>query len=157
MGNVHLKSLLLVLKIAAIFWVLGILSKSIQYYFDIIEKGIGLVGLAFIVLYFIVAIMLIKRFRDKELGGYITFGHAFDITLRSVIIAVIISKIFEVIYSQVILKEAFQNTNYPIERVTNVGISYAISRIIYCMLFSIVMGIIVGAICRKTPSRRSLQ
>ena len=55
-----------------------------------------------IVIWVVVAILVIKYHRDKQLGGNISFGRAFVVSFLSLLLAAAISTLFSVLYMTVI-------------------------------------------------------
>lgn len=63
---------------------------------------IAVVGLISIVIYVSILVMAVRKHRNEDLGGYITFGRAFVVALIAAIIASIMSALFNYLYATVI-------------------------------------------------------
>ncbi|HHM21410.1 MAG TPA: DUF4199 domain-containing protein [Bacteroidetes bacterium] len=61
-----------------------------------------LAGLIPLILYIGIGVFAIKKHRDEDLGGYISFGRAFVVSLIAMIVAGIIGTLFNILYMQVI-------------------------------------------------------
>ncbi len=60
---------------------------------------LGLIG---IIIYVGIGVFSVKKHRDEELGGYISFGRAFIVSLIAMVVAGIIGALFNAIYYSVI-------------------------------------------------------
>jgi uncharacterized membrane protein YhaH (DUF805 family) len=69
------------------------------------SAGFGILivsGLISIAIYIAVLVMAVRKHRDQDLGGYITFGRAFVVALIASLIASLLSTIFQYVYITVI-------------------------------------------------------
>jgi len=166
----------LVKKMSIIFFVLNFVYLLAEYYSGQFEKGEGVAeSYLFIITLGIISIVLVKKYRDKELEGYITFGQAFNSTLLSFLISGISGSIVNFIFYRLLHPDAVEKMLKASEvkmiakgiNEATIASSLKLSRFLYtnmafnifmvammCALFGAVTGLIVGAICRKKPDRR---
>jgi len=88
----------LVIRSGLIITLLSIIFQFIQYYSGFMEKAIGWPGYIFDVIDCVIVLLLIKKFRDTQMGGAITFKKAFGITFQSFLFAGVISSVFNFIF-----------------------------------------------------------
>lgn len=68
-----------------------------------------IIGLLSLVVSFIIVLLFAKAYRNKEMGGYITFGQAFQFTFLVIVFSTIISMIYTYIFNAFIAPDYMEN------------------------------------------------
>jgi len=169
--NTKPSSLQFVMKTGLLLGGLQIVFQLIEYFTGQKEKGGNAwMGGIFIVLYGVIGVVLLKKFRNNQLGGYITFGKAFSITLQFLVVAGILSTLFEFVFIHLLhpaiieatlkvqeaklvtmgIPDATIESQMKMSRmmITNPAI-FIIMGIVSSAIFGVIVGLIAGAICKK--------
>jgi hypothetical protein len=162
-----------VMKTGLLLGILQIVALLIEYYTGDMAKGGSIwLGLIYYVIYGAIAIILLKKFRNNQFGGYITFSKAFSITLLCFIVAGILSAVFGFFFIHLfhpgIVEEMLKTQEaklvsygVPDERIesqmklsrmmaTNPAI-FISTQVLSGAILGVIMGIIAGVICKKEP------
>ncbi|MCB0608429.1 MAG: DUF4199 domain-containing protein [Lewinellaceae bacterium] len=140
------------------------------------SAGIAMIAVNFVVslaISVIVAVMAIKAYRDKDLGGYINFGKAFLTGFVALLISGVIGIIFSYIYMNFIEPDYAQNVmRESMEMMEDFGVQMddaqmeeamqrggnpgSIMSMLFGFLgsafFSAIISLIVGAVMKKDPA-----
>jgi hypothetical protein len=93
---------LISILISVVIWAGGIIESMGIF-------GSAILGLLSLVISFILVLIFAKNYRNKEMGGYITFGQAFQFTILVIIVSTIISLIYNYIFHSFIAPEYNEN------------------------------------------------
>jgi hypothetical protein len=88
--------------LSVIIWAGGIMEKMGIF-------GSAIIGLISLLITFIALFIFTKIYRNKEVGGYISFGHAFKFAFLVVVFSIIISSIYNYIFYTVIDPDYMKN------------------------------------------------
>ncbi len=97
--------------ISVVIWA-GALIESMGLF------GGAILGLVSLVISFILVLVFAKRYRNKELGGYISFGEAFKFTMLVIIFSTIISLIYSYIFNAFIAPDYMKDLMAALQQKT---------------------------------------
>ncbi len=136
---------------------------------SIMKSLLGMI--AAILIYSLIGIFAIKTHRNEDLGGYITFGRAFFVSVIAMIIAGVLGALFNVLYVTVIdpgfidaviegMEEMFNNLGMDSD-IAELQIAEVRDRfspatqlttgILWGSLAGVVLSLIIAAIMKKSP------
>lgn len=87
---------------SVVIWALGLIESMGLF-------GGAIIGLLTFVITFILLFIFTKNYRNKELGGYISFGEAFKFAILAVIISTIISVIYTYVFHAFVAPDYLEN------------------------------------------------
>ncbi len=129
-------------------------------------------GVVVLVAVVLIAVFTIRHHREKELGGYVSFGRAFLVSLVALVIAGIISTLFNILYMTVIdpgfadtaaenMRGMFEGFNMPEDQIdasieaakANFTVGGLVKQgLLWGNVMNAVIALIVAAIMKKNPS-----
>lgn len=86
---------LISILLSVIIWAGGLLESLGMW-------GSALIGILSLVVTLIILIIFTRMYRDKELGGVITFGQAFQFGILVIVVSIIVSSIYTFIFQSFI-------------------------------------------------------
>jgi len=93
---------LISILISVVIWAAGLIESMGLF-------GGVIIGLLSLVVSFVLLLLFVKNYRNKELGGYISFGEAFKFTMLVIIVSTIISLIYTYIFNAFIAPDYMEN------------------------------------------------
>ena len=93
---------LISILLSVLIWAGGIIESMGLF-------GAAIIGLISLIISFVLLIIFAKVYRNKEFGGYISFGEAFKFTFLVIIISTTISIIYSYIFNSFIAPEYMEN------------------------------------------------
>jgi len=128
-------------------------------------------GVISVAIFAAVLVMAVKYHRDEELGGYISFGRAFGLSMLTVLIMAVLGAIFTYVYMAFIdpgmterliemTREQYENMGMSEEQIEqSLGMAKtfmephwaALFGILGNLVFGAIVGLIISAIMKKNP------